>query len=276
MLVIVVMPAAVRSVVMIVAVLVVMLVVMRSMVMAMLVFMAMMVPVIMAAAAPFAVLMIMMGMAMTMPMPLTMPLMMIVMIMVVGVTGLEISTTLGIECGFDRTDLAAKPRHHLLDHVIATDPQPPTRDLHRQVAVAQMPCELKEMVRALGADLGQRFWRADHLDEPSVLQFHRIARAQSDSLRQVEQECEAADALQRDPPPVAVVECQHDAVGRVAGPVALGDNFIGPDHRGFLNLFAARGARRCVVSPRRKQEKDPAGPSRSFLQQARAWVEEPA
>lgn len=216
--------------------------------------------VVMPAAAPFAVPMtVLMTVLMGMVMIVAMIMMMMIVVIVMMVLCLEIGAALGVEGRLDRADLAAEARYHLLDHVVAADAQARTHDLHRQVAVAEVPGELKQVIRTLGADLAERFGRADHLDEAPVLQLHRVAGAQGYGLFEVEQEFKATHGAKRDPPPVTIVEFQHDAVGRLALPVALRDHFTGPDHLGSFNSIASRGARPHCGSSRRKRVKEPAG-----------------
>jgi len=221
--------------------------------------------VVMPAAAPFAVPM---TVPMTVPMAVLMPMVMIVavimtmmmiVVIVMVVLCLEVGAALGVEGCLDRADLAAEARYHLLDHVVAADAQARTHDLHRQVAVAEVPGELKQVIRTLGADLAERFGRADHLDEAPIFQLHRVAGAQGHGLLEVEQEFKATHCVKRDPPPVTIVEFQHDAVRRLALPVALRDHFIGPDHLGSFNSIASRGARPHCGSSRRKRGREPAG-----------------
>jgi len=256
MLVIVMVPAAARSVMMLALVL-------SAATAAFTVFMrvggVMMVLMVVATAAILAMLM-----GMVIVMVVRMPTMSMMMIMVMSVRVpmcLKIRTAFGVERGFNRPDLAAKPRHHFLDHMVAADAQASAGDLHGQVPVAEMPGELQEMIRPFGADLAQRLGRADNLDEASILQLHRVACAQRHGFRQVEQELHTADGTQRDPPAMAIVELQHDTVGRIARPITLRDDFDCPDHLSFLNSFAARGARPPPGWPRQRQGTGPEGSS---------------
>lgn len=201
--------------------------------------------VVMVASAAFAVIV---GVVFGMVVPISfmsmsfMRVMMVMMVVVRAVMGLKVGAALGIEGRFDPADLAAKANHHFLDHVIAADAQPPPDDLHRQMAIAEVPGELEQMIGALGADLAERFGRANHLDEAPVLELHRVAGAQGDRLRQVEQEFQPAHGAQRDPPTVTLVEFEHDAVRRFALPVASCDHFVRQDHLEFLSSIAARDA----------------------------------
>ena len=62
-----------------------------------------------------------------------------------------VGAALRVERGFDLDDPRPQPLHHRLDDVIATDAQAPSRDLRRQVAVAEMPGHPNQMLRVVAA-----------------------------------------------------------------------------------------------------------------------------
>lgn len=78
-----------------------------------------------------------------------------------------------------------------------------------------MPGEANGLQRIGGANFKQRLGRGNHLDQTAVFQHQRIAAAQRDGLRQIEQEFEPARTGHRHAAAVAVVEIEHDAVGGV-------------------------------------------------------------
>ena len=146
---------------------------------------------------------------------ITVVIVMIVAVMVRGVIvrGLRIGAALGIERRFDFDDARAQSFHHRLDDMIPADAQALRHDLGRQMAVAEMPGDADEMQGIGAADLDQRFGRRDHFDEPAVFQHQRVAAAQSHRVFEDEQELKPARAGHRHPPPVPVVEIEHDGVG---------------------------------------------------------------
>lgn len=107
----------------------------------------------------------------------------LMVVVMVRMARLKIGPAFGIECGLDRAGLAAEPLDHRREGGIAADAQAALRDLHRQVAATQMPGEAQQMFGVFGAHFAQGFGSADDLHQPPVFQFHRIARAQRDSLR---------------------------------------------------------------------------------------------
>lgn len=158
-----------------------------------------------------------------------------VVMIVIVVPGLvrrraEICAALGIERRFDFHHTCAEPAHHLLDHVVAADAQGLGQELGRQMPVAEMPGHAHQMARVLAADLDQRLGCRDHLDQAAVFQHQRVAAAQGDDVRQVEQEFQPARAGHRHAPPMPVVEFEHDRVsGRVA-PRLCGFDGCGAQH----------------------------------------------
>ena len=129
-----------------------------------------------------------------------------------------IGAGLGVERRLDLGDAGAALPGHVFDDVVAADAQLLPDDLHRQMAVAEMVGEAHQLALVLAGNLGQRLGRGQHFDEAAVLQHQRIAAAQTDGLRQVEQEFEAVDGLQRDAAAMARLGVEHDDIGGIAHP----------------------------------------------------------
>ena len=150
--------------------------------------------------------------------------------------GVGISAAFGVERRLDLDHARAQPPHHRLDDVIAPDPQALAHDLGRQMTVAEMPGDPNQMVRVVAADLGQRLGCRDHLDQPAVVEHQRVAAAQRDRIFQIEQKFQPAGAGHRHPPPVTIVEIEHDGVGRRLAPAILAMDSGGADHANALFL----------------------------------------
>jgi len=154
------------------------------------------------------------------------PVMIVVVMIAIMVTmivaGADIGAAFGIERRLDLDHAGAESLHHLLDDVIAPDPQMLARDLDRQVPVAEVPGKPHHLPGIDAAQLNQRLGRGDDLDQATVLEHQRVTAAQRDGLRQVEQEFEAVRAGHGHAPPVPVVELQHDGIGRRIAPAARG------------------------------------------------------
>ena len=153
-----------------------------------------------------------------------------------GVTA-RVRATLGIERRLDLDDARAQPFHHRLDDVIAADAQAFRHDLGRQMAIAEMPGDPDQMQRIRTADFEQRLGGRHHLDQPAVFQHQRIAAAQRDGVLQIEQEFQPARPRHRHPPPVPVVEIEHDRIGRPLLPVMLAPDLRSADHASIFRIM---------------------------------------
>jgi hypothetical protein len=136
-----------------------------------------------------------------------------------------------IERGFDLDHPRPQPLHHAFDDVIAANSQGAPCDLRRQVAVTKMPGDANQMLRIVAANFKQRLRRRHDLDQPAILQHQRIASAQRHGMFEIQQELEPARPRHRHPPPVAVVEIEHDRIRRRLAPALQFRNFRGADHR---------------------------------------------
>src|SRR6185369_7719627 len=145
---------------------------------------------------------------------------------------LRISAALGIERRLDLDDARTQSLHHRLDDVIPSDTQAFWHDLRRQMAVAEMPGNANEMQRIGAPDLDQGLGCRHYLDQPTVLQHQCVAAAQRDRVFQVEQELQPARPRQRHPPPMPIVEIEHDGIGRRLRPAMLSQDFCRADHVG--------------------------------------------
>ncbi len=141
-----------------------------------------------------------------------------------------IGATLGIERRLDLDHARAQSPDHGFDDVVPADAQALCHDLRRQMPVAEMPGDADQMLRIARPDLEQRLGRRHHFNQSSILQHQRIAATQRHRIFQVEQEFEAARCGHRHPPPVAVVEVEHDRVGRRVLPAMLRGDFCRTDH----------------------------------------------
>jgi len=129
-----------------------------------------------------------------------------------------IGAPFGIEWRLDLDHARAQSLHHRLDDMVAPDTQAARRDLRRQMTVAEMPGDPNQVLRIGAANLGQRLRRRDDLDQPVIVEHQRIAAAQHGGIFQIQQEFKPARACHRHPPPMAIVEIEHDGIGRRLAP----------------------------------------------------------
>ena len=171
------------------------------------------------------VLVIVGAMVVTMTMPVVVTVVVAVMMVAVivaamAVIGDNIRSAFRIERCLDLDHAGAEALDHVFDHVIATNAQVLSGDLHRQVPIAEMPGDTHQMPGIHAANFDQRLRRRDHLDEPAIVQHQRITAAQRHGLRQIEQKIETARCRHCESAPVPVVELQHHAIGRSFAPGA--------------------------------------------------------
>lgn len=148
----------------------------------------------------------------------------------VRVTTALIGAAFGIERRLDLDHPSAKALHHLLDHVITSYSQSPLHDLRRQMAVAEMPADANKMLRVLAADFNKRLRCRHDLNQPAVLKHQRVAAAQCDRLLEIQHELDPARAGHRHPPPVPIVEVEHDRIGRRLAPAMVRLDLGRADH----------------------------------------------
>jgi hypothetical protein len=131
--------------------------------------------------------------------------------MVVVAVSTGVGTRLRIEWRLDRLHVAAKAFHHVPDHVVRSDADARAAQLHRQMAIAEMPGNAHQIIRTVRVDFQQRFrFRAD----PDHACFHGqpISMAQPDRLRQVQQHLVALLGAQQDAPAMAAIEVDQHAI----------------------------------------------------------------
>jgi len=133
----------------------------------------------------------------------------------------RIGAAFGIERCLDLDDPSAEPLQHIRDDVVAPDTQRPGGDLRRQMAIPEVPSQPDHMLRIPALDLDQRLGGGNDLDQATVVEHQRVAAAQRDRLLQVEQEFEAARTGHGHPPPVPVIEIEHDGIGRGFAPPVM-------------------------------------------------------
>jgi hypothetical protein len=174
--------------------------------------------------------------------------------------GFRVSAALGIERRFERDDPGPKSFGHRLDDLIAADAQRLRQNFYRQMAVAEMPGDARQAEPVGGPDLHQRFGRGDDLDYSSVLEAQSVAAAQRRGFREIEQECETADAGHGQPPAIAVVKIEHHRVGRRAGPLAGRYDLVSTQHRRLSKSGRRRSkARPACIDFEREAKRTPAG-----------------
>ena len=184
-------------------------------------------------------LMIMMGMvvmrvvvtmivivAMVMPAPGAVDMlgMTVIMVPMLRRGGLGIRAALGVESCLYQSDFRTQSLGHIADHMIGMNAQYTRRDFHRQVAIAQMIGDTRELQRVGAGNFHQVLGGGGHQNRLAVGQQKAVALAQIGDRRQVEKELDAPFAGESDAAAVAVFVGQDDLIVRIAQPfTARGD-----------------------------------------------------
>jgi len=101
-----------------------------------------------------------------------------VMMMALALMGAAgVSSALGIEGRLDLHHACAKLRRHFGDNVIAANAQAFCQYLSRQMTIAEMPGEARQVPRVGAANLEERFGRSDDFYQAAVFEHQRIAAA---------------------------------------------------------------------------------------------------
>jgi hypothetical protein len=127
------------------------------------------------------------------------PMVMVVMIVVVMVvSGFRrfVSSAFRLERGVDDGYFGAQTLQQRLDPGIAFEPQPPLQNLHRHVAIAEVPGEPRQRSKIGSASFDQRLRLRNHLDRTAAIQQQRIIGAQSHRFREIQLDARAFDAEQ--------------------------------------------------------------------------------
>jgi len=119
---------------------------------------------------------------------MTMVVMVIMPVVMMLVSCRQIGTAFGIERRLDEDRLGAEAREQRFDRGIAPHAQTVGKELHRHVAVAEVPGEASERREVLGACLDQRLGLGDHFDQVAVVEHEQIAGTQGNRRGKIERE----------------------------------------------------------------------------------------
>lgn len=114
--------------------------------------------------------------------------------------------------------------------MVAADAQAIGQYLHRHVPVAEVIGGTRQLPGVAAAYFRQLLRRRDDFDQPAVFEHHSIAITQNYRLGQIEQELCAAHALHDDAAAMPVFVVEHDRIGGLRLPSALGADEISFDH----------------------------------------------
>lgn len=105
-----------------------------------------------------------------------------------------VGAALGVKGRVDFDDLGAETDRHRHNDVIAPDANRHVQHFRRQMSIAQMPSDPRQMFRIGAADLKKRLGRGDDFDQPPIFQHQRVAVVQRGTGRQIEEKGRAFDS----------------------------------------------------------------------------------
>lgn len=116
-----------------------------------------------------------------------------------------------VEGRHDLLDLGAEPMEHRLDDVVAQDQDAVSCDGRRQMAVADMPGKLGQVVRIAAADGVERLVGGCDLDGAATLDRQRVTRCEHDRFREIDQDLPTVARLDHAAAQVTLVMLEHGA-----------------------------------------------------------------
>ena len=106
-----------------------------------------------------------------------------IMIVRVMMRGLRcIRAALGIERSLDWGQARAQTFQQGFQQLVPSHPQPICQNLHRSVAIPEVPGESRQVCQIVAANLDQRLRFGHHIDETAVVKLQQIAVAQQHGL----------------------------------------------------------------------------------------------
>jgi hypothetical protein len=136
---------------------------------------------------------------------------------------ISVRATFGLERSPSSHELGTKSLEHGFDHVIGSDAQDPMIDLGRQVPVAQMPGQSRELMQVRMPDFDHRLQGGAHFEPPAVLELQPIAIGHRDSLRELQENVLALIGRETQTPAVALLKLESEGSrGLLPGPLAAG------------------------------------------------------
>jgi len=162
-----------------------------------------------------AIIMIVIMAVMTIMRMAVMVVMVVTVVMIVMRGGRLVGSALGLERRLDDGDFRAQPRQQRLDRGIAAQPQPPLENLHRDVTVAEMPCETRKRRQIGGTRLDQRLGLRHDFDDAAVIKEKPIVGAQTKRLRDLDRR--PVDASQRSARRLALLQGEDQGIDHRAG-----------------------------------------------------------
>jgi hypothetical protein len=157
---------------------------------------------------------------------------MAVMVMFMGMRGLlGMHAALRLKFRFGIQNMGAECGHEFLDAAIARNTKAIGKHLCRDVAIAEIPGDTRQLPGIPGGNFRDRLARRDDPHDPAIFQLQAVAVPQHSGLNRIEQENRVVGCAHRDAPAVTPVMRQLNRIGFArAIPMAGWKNFGGADH----------------------------------------------
>jgi len=152
----------------------------------------------------------------------------IVIVVMMVPSSWRVSAGLRIERRLDRFDVTAEAFDHVPDDVIGANANAVAKQLHRQMAIAEMPGDADQFTLVMGVDFQQWLRPGADMNDAAAIQREPVAVAETYGLREVDQQFVALLRDQNDPAAMAAVEVDQDLIRR-ARPGPRGQHGGGAD-----------------------------------------------
>ena len=137
----------------------------------------------------------------------------IVVVVMMVVMAPHICTGFGIERRLDFVHMASQVFDHIANYVIGANADAVVQQLHRQVAVAEVPCDPHKLAFLVRMNLQQFLRLGADLYHAAVVQREPVAMAQPHCLRQIEHDFGPCFGTEQDAAAVASVVVDQDTMG---------------------------------------------------------------
>jgi hypothetical protein len=135
----------------------------------------------------------------------------------VMVLSARVRASLRIEWCFDLLDVPTEAFDHLPDHMVVTNPNSVAQQLHRQMPVAEMPCDAHHLAVIVRMDLQQLLRLCAHANNAAIIQHQSITITHPHSLRQIDKHVPARFRKQHNATPMPPIMIDQHPIGFIRG-----------------------------------------------------------